>query len=215
MITPTVGRVVLYRPTLAETSFEHGQPFRADVCYVNEDGTVNLAVNSETGRPFCRERVTLAQGREAMSGECYWMEYQKQQAMKSGVDALTKATSAPLAPMAKETIVAGPKFASTVRQLSESELEAELAKRGYPRVTEDTIAEIIVGEKYFVDDTLTICVLTLRNGFKVIGQSACVDARNFDEAIGQTYARKNAVQQIWQLEGYALAERMLGTILAR
>lgn len=94
------------------------------------------------------------------------------------------------------------------RVLDDAELTAAMATCEFPRVTPEVIQAVIKGESYFVDDTLTICVLTLRNGFKVIGQSACVDPRNFNESIGRTYARKNAEQQIGQLEGYALSERM-------
>lgn len=92
--------------------------------------------------------------------------------------------------------------------LSDAVLAERMATREFPRVTEAVLESIIVGENYFVDETLTICVLKLRNGFKVLGESACVDPRNFDEAIGRTYARKNAFSHLWKLEGYALAERI-------
>ena len=56
--------------------------------------------------------------------------------------------------------------------------------------------------------TLTICVLTLQNGFTVTGQSACVDPANFNLQIGQDIARANAFEKIWELEGYLLKEEM-------
>lgn len=99
-------------------------------------------------------------------------------------------------------------LAPTPAVLSDPALAAAMATRIYPRVTEESIEATIVSETYFVDETLTICVLKLRNGFKLVGESACVDPRNFDEAIGRTYARKDAVRKIWPLEGYALAERL-------
>lgn len=92
--------------------------------------------------------------------------------------------------------------------LSNDELNTRVDALEFPRVTPESLQAVITGEEYFVSGTLTICTLLLRNGFKVIGESACVDPRNFDEAIGRTYARKNAESHIWKLEGYALAERV-------
>lgn len=51
---------------------------------------------------------------------------------------------------------------------------------------------------------LTFCVLVLRNGFTVTGESACASPENFDAEIGRKIARENAVQKIWPLMGYAL-----------
>ena len=51
---------------------------------------------------------------------------------------------------------------------------------------------------------LTFCVLVLRNGFTVTGESACASPENFDAEIGRKIARANAVQKIWPLMGYAL-----------
>lgn len=57
-------------------------------------------------------------------------------------------------------------------------------------------------------DQLTICVLTLKNGFTVIGESACASPENFDAEIGQRIARENAKQKVWLLEGYLLKQRL-------
>lgn len=57
------------------------------------------------------------------------------------------------------------------------------------------------------DTTATICNITMVNGFSVRGESACVDPKNFDEAVGRKIAYDNAFQKLWQLEGYLLAER--------
>ena len=51
---------------------------------------------------------------------------------------------------------------------------------------------------------LTFCVLVLRNGFTVTGESACASPENFDAEIGRKIARENAKQKIWPLMGYAL-----------
>ena len=55
---------------------------------------------------------------------------------------------------------------------------------------------------------LTFCVLVLKNGFTVTGESACASPENFDEEIGRRIARENAVQKIWPLMGYALKQRL-------
>lgn len=55
---------------------------------------------------------------------------------------------------------------------------------------------------------LTFCVLVLRNGFTVTGESACASPENFNADIGRRIARENAINKIWPLMGYALKERL-------
>jgi hypothetical protein len=55
---------------------------------------------------------------------------------------------------------------------------------------------------------LTFCVLVLRNGFTVTGESACASPDNFDAEIGRNIARQNAVQKIWPLMGYQLRDEL-------
>lgn len=55
---------------------------------------------------------------------------------------------------------------------------------------------------------LTFCVLVLKNGFTVTGESACASPENFDAEIGKRIARANAEQKIWPLMGYALKEQL-------
>lgn len=57
---------------------------------------------------------------------------------------------------------------------------------------------------------LTFCVLVLRNGFTVTGESACASPENFDAEIGRKIARQNAVAKVWPLLGYELR-----TVLSR
>lgn len=57
---------------------------------------------------------------------------------------------------------------------------------------------------------LTFCVLVLKNGFTVTGQSACADPSKFDREIGRRVARENAVEAIWPLMGYALRNVLSG-----
>lgn len=55
---------------------------------------------------------------------------------------------------------------------------------------------------------LTFCVLVLRNGFTVTGESACASPENFDAEIGRKIARQNAVAKVWPLMGYALKNEL-------
>ncbi|MCG9111194.1 Gp49 family protein, partial [Laribacter hongkongensis] len=57
-------------------------------------------------------------------------------------------------------------------------------------------------------ELLTFCVLVLRNGFTVTGESACASPENFDSGIGRKIARQNAIQKIWPLMGYELRSHL-------
>ena len=57
-------------------------------------------------------------------------------------------------------------------------------------------------------DLLTFCVLVLKNGFTVTGESACASPENFDAEIGRKIARQNAVQKVLHLMGYALRSEL-------
>jgi hypothetical protein len=55
---------------------------------------------------------------------------------------------------------------------------------------------------------LTFCVLVLRNGFTVTGESACASPENFNAEIGRKIARANAVNKVWPLMGYELRSQL-------
>lgn len=92
--------------------------------------------------------------------------------------------------------------------MSEQEIEQEIQAKGLnaPRLTPELIDSAILTEQYhvFAGTTLTVCCLTLRNGFCVTGESAAASPENFDEEIGRKIARQNARDKIWPLEGYLL-----------
>jgi hypothetical protein len=78
-----------------------------------------------------------------------------------------------------------------------------------PRVTLESLNARIAGEEYAVfGGVLTICVLTIINGFTVTGESACASPENFNEELGRKFARERAVSKLWGLEGYLLRERL-------
>ena len=55
---------------------------------------------------------------------------------------------------------------------------------------------------------LTFCVLVLRNGYTVTGESACASPENFRPEIGQRIARENAIAKVWPLMGYELKSEL-------
>ena len=95
--------------------------------------------------------------------------------------------------------------------VTESELKTHQEKIGRKRVTLDALKANIVKEEFhiFPGSQLTVCVLTLQNGFTVTGESACADPAMFNAEIGQKIARENAERKIWPLMGYALKEEMM------
>ena len=115
--------------------------------------------------------------------------------------------------------------------MNDQQIEQEIQSKGLtaPRITPQHINEVISGEYYFtaeqgafaafdpprVSDTvppelslLTFCVLVLKNGFTVTGESACASPENFDTEIARKIARQNAVAKIWPLEGYLLKQQL-------
>lgn len=97
---------------------------------------------------------------------------------------------------------------------NEQRIEQEIKDKGLnaPRITSEMVDAVIAREYFHVvpDTTLTLCVLTLTNGFNVVGHSACVSPANFDVELGRKIARDKAREQIWALEGYALREHLFG-----
>lgn len=115
-------------------------------------------------------------------------------------------------------------------------IEQEIQAKGLtaPRITPAAIEANIASEHYFtaagaaesessidiwhvaVDkhsitkslNLLTFCVLVLRNGFTVTGESACASPENFDAEIGRKIARQNAVAKVWPLMGYELRSKL-------
>ena len=93
-----------------------------------------------------------------------------------------------------------------------------------PRVTREQIEENILAINYLnageafaalgqptveSHNLLTLCVIIMRNGFKVVGESACVYPENYDRDVGNKLAYENAISKIWPVMGYALADHRL------
>jgi len=96
----------------------------------------------------------------------------------------------------------------------ETAIEAEIQRKGLnaPRLTPALIDAQIKAEAYhvFPGTTLTVCALTLANGFQVTGESAAASPENFDAELGRKIARDNARNKIWAFEGYALRNALCG-----
>ncbi|HBJ0432126.1 TPA: hypothetical protein OB858_004423 [Escherichia coli] len=122
--------------------------------------------------------------------------------------------------------------------MNDQQIEKEIVEKGKtaPRITPQHIEDVIISEHYFTaaegvhganellkpnespidyyqeahpaESLLTFCVLVLRNGFTVTGESACASPENFDAEIGRKIARQNAVNKIWRLEGYLLKQKL-------
>lgn len=78
------------------------------------------------------------------------------------------------------------------------------------KVTLTAIEARIKDKKFLIipDTTVTICSLLIENGYTVRGESACVDKRNFNMAIGEKLTYEDAIRKLWPLEGYLLANKI-------
>ena len=122
--------------------------------------------------------------------------------------------------------------------MSDKEIEKEIQAKGLtaPRVTPADIEANIASESYFTAadgvtgssigkpgasllpeyvtyegsplSLLTFCVLVLRNGHTVTGESHCQDPAKFNAQTGREEARKDAVNKLWPMVVYAERERL-------
>ena len=99
----------------------------------------------------------------------------------------------------------------TAPRVTPADIEAEIASEFYFTATQALVGETRGPEWQATPrelDLLTFCVLVLRNGFTVTGESACASPANFDAEIGRKIARQNAVNKIWPLLGFRLRDRL-------
>lgn len=95
----------------------------------------------------------------------------------------------------------------TAPRITPSDIEANIAAENYLHVGEAIVA---LGNQplHPSHNLLTICVLVLKNGFTVTGESACASPENYNKGIGQRIAKQNAIQKIWPLMGYELRSKL-------
>lgn len=96
--------------------------------------------------------------------------------------------------------------------MDDKQLEAKIKelKLTAPRVTLERIEEVISSVEYytFPGSCLTVCCITLRNGYTVTGESACASPENFNKKFGEEVAFNKAKDRIWPLEGYLLKQAL-------
>lgn len=96
--------------------------------------------------------------------------------------------------------------------MSEESIEKEIVSKGLtaPRLTPAHIDSTIAKKEFhvFTGSCLTVCCLTLQNGFTVTGESACASPENFNQEIGEKISFANARDKIWALEGYLLKQHL-------
>lgn len=231
IIKPTVGRIVWYWPSAATQKMcnlscnDPLQPMAAVISYVWHDRMVNLHVIDHAGMEGSITSVSLIQpGDDVPEGRdyCQWMPYQQQQTRKDAA-----ATSTQAAALAEVTPV-GTSLEQAIREAG-----ADVS----PRVTLEDIEAHIDSEHYFTAENgvrgasmltesgadlrgafgvevplplnlLTFCVLVLRNGYTVYGDSACASPENFNADIGRRIARENAIAKVSPLLGYELRNQI-------
>lgn len=78
------------------------------------------------------------------------------------------------------------------------------------KVTQQNVMDEVQKSTYTIlpDGITTICQITMKNGYTVIGKSACADPTEFNAAEGEKWAWQDALRQVWPLLGYALRERL-------
>lgn len=215
IIVPTIGRRVWYWPssldrgllevkptTIIEADVESsGQPCDAGVVRVFNDRLVNLLVTDHNGNVHKRLSVTLYQPGDHVThsdgGYATWMDYQVQQALNSNEPKTDQRD-----PQASDQ---GPRV---TRQDVEDAIESEqyfTAGDGIVGRFDSGLSRDVTDEELTSLEQVTICVLFLKNGHKIIGvNEGPISPENFDPQLGKTFARAKALEQIWPLLGYQL-----------
>jgi hypothetical protein len=110
----------------------------------------------------------------------------------------------------------------TAPRVTPADIEANIASEHYFTAADGvagafTNAQAAQGRGVYPDEIgkllvpltlLTFCVLVLKSGFTVTGESACASPENFDADLGKKIARAAAVNKVWPLMGYELKQRL-------
>lgn len=95
-------------------------------------------------------------------------------------------------------------FDNAYKPVVEKKVQTTVTLQGiYDKITSTTYTLLPNGRT-------TICQLTMANGFTIEGSSACVDASNYNQHLGEKYAYEDALNNVWKFEGYLLAEKLHG-----
>ena len=102
----------------------------------------------------------------------------------------------------------------TAARVTPADIEAEVLSEHYFTASDamqiDAAVHVAPETGWLLGSTqrLTFCVLQLRNGFTVTGESACASPENFDAEIGRKIARQNAINKVWPLLGFRLRDKL-------
>jgi len=91
-------------------------------------------------------------------------------------------------------------------RLSPAHIDAQIACEYWVRAS-DAFAQAPAHDAL---KCLTLYVMVLKNGYTIVGKSACASPENFNAELGRKIARDDARNQIWALEGYALRTKLAG-----
>jgi hypothetical protein len=75
------------------------------------------------------------------------------------------------------------------------------------KITREQIEARIKGVEYIVTHgRMTLCFITLDNGFIESGESVCIDAAEFNSETGRQIAYDDAFDQLWGYFGFVAME---------
>ena len=112
-------------------------------------------------------------------------------------------------PVQEAELVDSPAIRVTLDDV-ENNIVTEVYLTGYDAAKAAALGGEIIGDTVGAENLkyLTLCILVLKNGFTILGESACASPENFNPQIGKRLARADAVNKIWPLMGYELKQRI-------
>jgi len=211
MIKPTVGRVVWFHPGLSYATQRNiafgvtDQPLAATIAHVINDNMVNLSYLDQNGNQYSATSVPFKHDEDSVVyGEfyCEWMPYQKEQAALSQASSSSDATN----------INTDQSKASS--KLTDADIDATIREVHYFTAKDGVIGALTIPDNFGevqanfpALETITLCVLILKNGYKLLGVNhSSVDPKNHDLEYGKKLAYQDARNKIWELEGYLLKD---------
>lgn len=95
--------------------------------------------------------------------------------------------------------------------LEASDAAAAAVQKTEHRVTLDSMRAKVVGTEFVYPSampSMTVCFMSLENGFVLVGKSAPADPANFDAELGRKFAMQDCINQMWPLESYLLRQML-------
>jgi len=91
-----------------------------------------------------------------------------------------------------------------------SEPNSNVGRRGFPHLTYEYLEALIAHEGYhhFPNTGVTVCCLSVKNGYSVTESVVCANRAAFDETTGNRRSRRKALETLMGLEYYLLRQRL-------